>query len=257
MSNKTQVTATAQSAVALSDEMLAQLAADAKASAALERPSVGGISFRAGVLSYQGEQVKGNKLSVVVLFASHLNTLYLNKWDPDNVVNPDCFALSEDGANMAPHANVQTPACSTCAHCPNNQWGSDIRDGKPAKGKRCKETRRLVVLPASALDSPDDIQAAELAMMRLPVTSVKAWGSFINTLEATVQRPYYAVVTEITTQPDIKTQFKVVLTPTSLIQDDNILRAIMSKRTEAQRIAMLPYETSEESEEAPAAVEKF
>jgi hypothetical protein len=259
MSKKNEVVAAQSTAVAMPADLLAQMAADAKESAALERPAVGGISFRAGVLSYQGEQVKGNKLRVVVVSASYINTLYLNKWDPDTPTNPDCFALSETGADMCPHGNVPNPPSSKCDVCPNFQWGSDVRDGKPAKGKRCKESRRIVVLPESALDSPEDIAAAELAMLRLPVTSVKAWGGFVNTLAATVNLPYYAVVTEITTQPDIKTQFKVVMTPVAHIQDADILRAIMAKREEAKRISMMPFDSAgnDEAEETTVAGQKF
>jgi hypothetical protein len=239
--------------------MMALLAADAKESSALERPSVANISLRAGMLSYGGEPVKGNKLAVVVLFASHLNTFYSKAWDPDNVASPDCFAMSASGNNMVPHENVAAPFSDKCSTCAKNQWGSDVRDGKPAKGKACKETRRLVLIPSSALESVQDVEAAELAMLRLPVTSVKEWGNFVNTLDATLSLPYYAVVTEVTTRPDIKTQFKVVLTPTSRIATADVLRAVMAKRTQAERIAMMPYDTSESDNAAEEAAtsEKF
>ena len=242
-------------AVAMPADMLAQLAADAKASAQLERPAVGSISFRAGMVSYQGEPVKGNSLRGVIVGAAFVNAYYESKWDPDNIVNPNCFALSPDGASMVPHPNVAQPQSKDCTSCAFNQWGSDLKDGKPAKGKRCKEARRLVFLPESALESPEDVQAAELAMCRLPVTSVKAWGGFVNTLAATLNLPYYAVVCEITTKPDLKTQFKVVITPVAHLQDVAVLKAVMAKRDEAMRIAMLPFDAvgaSDEEEAAPA-----
>jgi hypothetical protein len=259
MSKSTQVAATMNTspAAALPEELLAALAQDAKATSATERPSVSNISLRAGMLSYAGEPVKGNKLGVVILFASHLNTFYSKAWDPDTPASPDCFALSTTGSNMVPHENVGEPLSAKCATCPKAQWGSDIRDGKPAKGKACKETRRLVLIPASALTSAEEVEMAELAMLRLPVTSVKAWANFVNTLDATVSLPYYAVVTEVTTQPDIKTQFKVLLTPTQRIGDAAILQAIMKKRKEAERIAMAPFEATESDDEETAATEKF
>jgi hypothetical protein len=245
-------------AVALPDDLLAELASAAKETAALERPAVGGISFRAGMLSYQGEPVKGNKLRCVIIGAAHINTYYTTKWDPDSPSNPACFSLSEDGVDMAPDEVVPEPLSATCHACPKFQWGSDVKDGKPAKGKACKESRRLVVLPESALGSVEDVQSAELAMLKLPVTSVKNWSNFINTLAATVNLPYFAVVTEITTQPDMKTQFKVLLSPVDKIPNADVMRAIMAKRTEAMRIAMLPFDPAEESTEpAPAAKEKF
>jgi len=246
-----------ETSLAIPDDLLAELAKDAKASAALERPSIGNVSLRAGMLSYEGDPVKGNKLRVVVLAASHLNTFYTKSWDPENPSSPDCFALSEDGNGMAPHENVVTPKADKCSTCPNFQWGSEIRDGKPTRGKACKESRRLVLLPESALESAQDVQSAELAMMRLPVTSVKVWANFINSLAATVSMPHYAVITEVTTQPDIKTQFKVVLTPVDTIKDPEILRAVMAKRAEARIATMVPFAAVEESEAAPAGKEKF
>ena len=262
MTKKQEVVPASSNAVALPDDVLAALAADAKASAALERPAVSTISLKAGILSYNGDPVKGNKLRVVILASSHLNVFYGKQYDPDNISSPKCFALSETGEHMAPHDNVPEPCSSTCATCANAKWGSAIRDGKPSRGKACAETRRLVLLPESALESAEDVTAAELAMVRLPVTSVKVWGGFVNTLAATVNLPHYAVVAELTTQPDLKSQFKVVLTPVEQVKDTAVLRAIIAKRDEARRIAMLPYDVSPEEEaddtpEAVAANEKF
>jgi hypothetical protein len=262
MNKKQEVVPASSTAVALPDDMLAAMAADAKASAALERPAVSNISLKAGILSYNGDPVKGNKLRVVILAASHLNVFYGKQYDPDNISSPKCFALSETGEAMAPDGNVPAPCSTVCNTCPNAKWGSAIRDGKPSRGKACAETRRLVMLPESSLDSAEDVTGAELALVRLPVTSVKVWGGFVNTLAATVNLPHYAVVAELTTQPDLKSQFKVVLTPVEQVKDAAILRAILGKRAEAMRIAMMPYDISPEEEvddtpEAVAANEKF
>lgn len=255
--SKTAVAKTENTSLALPNDLLEQLAQDAKASAALERPSIGNISLRAGMLSYEGEPVKGNKLKVVILAVGHLHTFYSTPWDPDNPANPDCFALSEDGNDMAPHEAVLQPFSDKCATCPKFQWGTATRDGKPSKGKACSETRRLVLLPESALESVEDIAAAELAMVKLPVTSVKVWANYINSLAATISMPHYAVVTELSTQPDIKSQFKVVLTPVDKINDPDILRAIMAKRTEARLAAMVPFSANTEVAPASTTPEKF
>jgi hypothetical protein len=257
---KNEVVATQEqnTAVALPMDMLAELAADAKAAAAVERPAISTISLRAGIISYGGEPVKGNKLRTVIVAASHVNTLYLTKWDPDNASNPSCFSISENGENMVPHPSVISPPSKTCAACPQFQWGSDIKDGVPSKGKRCKESRRLVLLPESSLESPEDVAAAEMAVVKLPVTSVKAWGGFVNTLKATLDLPPYAVVTEISTQPDVKTQFKVLLSPVSRIDNVEALRAVMAKRKEALNVAMMPFDQdTTPADEVPAAAEKF
>lgn len=259
MAKNQEVQTTQSQALATIDaDLLAQLQGDAKDAAALERPSVSNLSFRAGILSFNGEACKDNVLDVVVIGAAFVNTYYGSKFDPDNVVNPDCFALSPDGEKMVPHPAVPNPIHSSCSGCKYNEWGSDEKDGKPAKGKRCKESRRLVLLPWSALTSAEDIVKAELAQCKLPVTSVKAWGSFVNTLAATINMPYYAVKARITTKPDLKTQFKVVITPMEQISDASLLRAILKKREEAMRVAMLPFDVNAGEDDggvAPAANE--
>ena len=263
MKAKTEVQTTNQEQTALTlsqdKDLMALLAAEAKEAAALERPAVSNISLRAGMVSIDGEAVKGNKLEGVVVAASFVNTLYSKPFDPDTPASPDCFAISKDGEAMMPDPSIDNPQSASCATCAFAQWGSDVKDGKPSKGKRCKESRRLVFLPKSALDSVEDVKNAELAQVKLPVTSVRAWGGFVNTLAVTLQLPYYAVVSELTTKPDLKTQFKVVITPVARIEDTGILRAILTKREEAMRIAMLPFDTTPQGEEvAPeTATQKF
>lgn len=244
-----------QTAVALPADMLAMLAQDAKETAALERPQVSSISLRAGIINYAGEAVKGNKLEIVIVAASHLNTYYDKPWDPDVVVPPTCFAISETGKDMVPHENIAEPQNATCTGCPKAEWGSA---GGKSRGKACKEVRRLVVMPADALESAEDVAKAELAMLKLPVTSVGAWGTFVNSLAATLNLPHYAVVAEITTQPDPKSQFKVIITPVRKITDPSVLMAVMAKRDEAKNIALVPFDPADSvAETAPATANKF
>jgi len=238
-------------AVAIPDDFMAQLAADAKESAVLERPQVSNISLKAGIVALDGEPVKGNKLDTVIIAASFLNTYYDQPYDPDNVANPACFAISLDGKNMVPHPNVTHPVNPTCEGCPKAEWGSA---GGKSRGKACKEVRRLAMIPESALESVEDVEKAELAMVKLPVTSVGAWGNLVNTLAATLKLPPYAVVTELTTQPDAKTQFKVLLTPVRRIENFEILKAVMGKREAATTIVSMPFDVSEA---APVAAAKF
>lgn len=246
----------------MDEEMLAQLAEEGKQAASQERPSVSRIGLKSGILSYNGEQVKGNKLRVVTLLSTAINTYYTTGFDPDNPSSPTCYALStmEDSDNMVPHPDIAHPVSPTCATCPNMKWGSDIdKDGKQRRGKACKEARRIVMLPVDALESVEDVKSAELAMMKLPVTSVKAWGGFVNGLSATVNLPPHAVVTELTTVPDLKTQFKVVLTPVARIANKDILEAVKSRMEMAALVASQPYSETEEptGDGVPAAPQKF
>lgn len=266
MSKKTEVVTTEDNLVSLYDEVtmtpeqLATLAADAKDVAAHERPAVSRIGLRAGMLSVNGEAVKGNKLRVVALMSSAINTYYTTGFNPDVPSNPTCFALAtmDEADDMRPHESVEKPMSDKCATCPKFQWGTDVKDGKPGRGKACKESRRIILLPADSLSSVEDVLGAELAMMKLPVTSVKVWGTFVNSLSATVNLPPYAAVTELSTQPDIKTQFKVTLTPVAKIANPAILDAVRQRFEMASKIAATPYSDTEgEEAPVPAGQEKF
>ena len=240
--------ATAQAqAVALPGSWREKLAGMAKDQAAKERPSVSKISLRAGVIKYGDQPVKGNILPAIVLLAAHRNTYYDRPFDPNNLANPVCFALSIEGEEMEAHENVpddNVPAFEQrrtrdCSTCPLNEWGSDPKGGR---GKACKETRRLIILPADAATSAEAAKAAEMAIIDIPVTSGKNYSNFVNGLAASAQVPPWAALTDISTQPDAKSQFKVTFTPTSVIDDDAVLEAIHARFEEAQRVALIPYD---------------
>jgi hypothetical protein len=227
-------------AVAMPQDVMAMLAQHAKDAAAKERPATSMISLRAGVLSYGGTPVPNNKLEVIVVAAAFRNVWYAGKFDPNNIVNPNCFALSLDESGMVPDEVVAQKPHTSCAGCPKNEWGSDPGGGR---GKACKQSRRLVMLPADCATKPEaDVMTAEFAKMDIPVTSVKNYSSYVNAVAASTNRPTFAIVTEISTSPDVKTQFKVNFKPMRLIDNMESLTAIMKRIDSAQALALEPYE---------------
>jgi hypothetical protein len=253
MTTSNQVAPVGSGALALPEDMLAALAAEAKAAAAQERPAVGRISLKSGVMSYAGAPVPGNKMEAVVLAASFRNVWYAGRYDPNNIVNPNCFALSMTDDGMAPHANVSTPPAKSCADCPNNEWGSDPNGGR---GKACKQGRRLILIPGHAVEQgPDTVRTAEMAVLDLPVTSVKNYSGYVNTLAASTSMPVYAAVCEISVVPDAKTQFKVQFRAMRVMPSIEHLNAVKSRLEGARALALEPYESSndEEEDDAPPA----
>ena len=227
-------------------DLMSEMAAAAKDAAAAERPSTSKISLRNGMISYMGEPVKDNKLSCIVMCASHVHAYYDGPYDPDKLRNPTCFAISMNGVDMKPHENVAHPMSDACATCPMNEWGSA---GNGRKGKACKQTRRLVLLPASAADSAEEVQKAEMAIVDLPVTSQKEYGKLVNQVAAVTGLPVWGAITMMSVAPDQRTQFKVSLTPTETIEDPDVLRALKARVEEAERIAITPYDQTQEDEE--------
>lgn len=216
-----------------------KLAAEAKDVAKLERPALSSISLKAGVMQLGGTPIPGNKLQAIVVGSIFQQRYYTQKWDPNNPANPDCFALSADGQGMAPHPDSKKPQAATCTACPHNQWGSDVNGGR---GKACKTTRRLGLLPASAA-SDGSAAKAEIALLTIPVMSVKNWGNYVNRLSAEFRRPAWAVVTEVSTVPDVKSQFRVNFDFVRLIPEEE-LGALHARAGAVQDLLMTPYEPS-------------
>lgn len=197
------------------------------------------ISVRGGVLTYQDNAVPGNKIRVVVLAAIMENVFYQGSYDPNNPSPPACYAFGSDESEMAPHEKASDPQADACSECPMNEWGS-VGDG--SRGKACKNIRRLAVMVESALDG--DISGAEVAFLKLPVTSVKAWASYVNQLSAGGLPPC-AVITEIMVTPDAKTQFKVSFSCADRIEDD-LLPEVFAKSDAAETEIAFPYQEASE-----------
>lgn len=237
----TDVAVRAGTDVALPAAWQTELAESAKEASAIEQPELLAFSTRAGVLSYNGTPMPENKCDVIILSTQFLNSLYINKFDPNNIVSPMCFAMSEDGEEMAPHENSfkkQGGEDGSCLGCEHAEWGSDP-NSPSGRGKMCKETRRLGVIPASALT--DGIAKAQIAIFNVPVTSTGAWGNYVHTLAATAKRPAWSVITQIQLKPDPKKQFKVEFEVVDVINDSAALEALKSLRDKARQAVSVPF----------------
>lgn len=242
--------------VALPSDWQAALAQEAKDETAQEQTDMQAFSLRAGVLSYNGQPMPGNKMNVIVVASAFEKAMFISKFDPNNITPPLCFALSPDGEEMQPHDNSfkkQGSPEGMCLGCPQLEWGSD-ENSPSGRGKMCKETRRLALLPEDALK--DGVEKANSAMLRIPVTSVANWAAYVHLLAATVKRPPYSVITEIHVVPDPKKQFQVMFTVVGSINDTKILSAIQGMRERVQKTVMNPYAmmTQEQYDEATAPV---
>jgi hypothetical protein len=233
---------------------------EAKDVAAVERPSVGILSFRSGILSYEGNEVPGNNMDCIIVASAFENRLYKGAWDPDNIDSPDCFAigLAQEGVApvMSPHDNVAHPENDICKGCKQNEWGSDTsRPG--SKGKACKEIRRLALIPYNDELTVESITGAEVALAKIPVTSVRNWGNFVNMVGAKYKRPPWAVAANISVKPHTKWQLEVSFNFVAPMPTE-LLGALDAKRQSVLPALMAPYDAkAEESGEIPVDSDKF
>lgn len=180
-----------QTAMTVWDKRLADLARAAKKT----ESAVGGggnfISLRGGIMTYNGAAIPENKMRVIVLDAILENQWYAGTFDPDNFASPSCYAFGRDPEEMAPNPEyVESPVSAACSGCQYNEWGSaDV-----GRGKACKEVRRLALITEGDMDNLED---AEVAYLKVPVTSVKGWAGHVRQLDEVYHKPPLAFITEI------------------------------------------------------------
>lgn len=215
-------------------------------------PLTGGgqwLSIRNGDFHF-GDDVLGDTITVVVLDFSFDNAYYGGRpYDPDVPDSPDCFAVSFNEEEQAPHEDSPEPQAETCEECWANQWKSDER----GKGKACRNARRLAVV---AVDPESDYLVAddsELAFLRLPPTSIKFWKSYVAKLSRVTGLPPVGVVTELTLEPLEKgSGYSVRPTMVQEISDEDSQTALMAHLDAIGDELISPYRPAPEEEEAPA-----
>lgn len=225
-----------------------KMVAFAAAQAAYENKHSGGggesISLRGGIMTYGGGAVPGNALQCVVIAALAESVYYPDKYDPDNVQPPVCYAFGT-GDEMVPHPEATQPQHETCEGCPQNEWGS----AETGRGKACKQVRKLALITADALE---DVNTATVAFVRIPVTSVRSWSGYVDQLERTLHLPPMGVVTEMSVKPDAKTQFSVGFKFVEEINDEEALEALMERHGPLIEQMSKPYAAPEEPPVKPA-----
>jgi len=207
------------------------------------------VSFKGGVITFKDQNI-GNKLEVIIPSFVLENVCYEGKYDANNPASPLCYAFGTDEELMAPHeacVTAGTAQASSCHECPNNEWES----GDGGRGKACKNQIRLAVLPADCLDNgAAGIAEAKEAFAKVPVTSIKAWGSYVNTLGAVGKHPL-AVVTEISVAPDATTQFKVSFKAAENIEDGELIGALIDRADALDTSISFAYPKFEAAPERP------
>lgn len=244
-------------AVTRYDEAFAKMAQEY---ASGERVTGAFISTRGGVLTFGEEALPGNQMCVIVLDAVQERTYYTEGYDPSREVAlpPVCYAFKrpEDEDEMAPHPSMQAdltyfqPQNDICRTCPMNDWGTSDK----GRGKACTERRRLALIPAGYytpvrgsrdfdlhfIEDPDHYASADIAFLKLPVTSVKDWARYVTQLGSSLRRPPLAVATRIYLEPDPKTQFRVKF---EMIEElpDTMFEVIMKRHEEAKASIIFGY----------------
>lgn len=183
----------------------------------------------------------------IIIASTYENAYYKGKFDPNNPQPPLCYAFGQDEDGMAPHPDVKQKQSETCNTCQWNKWKSDPEGGK---GKACKNTRRLALLPADAAESPQKAAESDTLYVKLPVTSARDWGKYVHAVSAEMKRPPFGVVTTLTTEPDPKNQFKVVFKCKGKITNAEVLPKLIELHEANKKTIGFPYQDMDDATEA-------
>lgn len=210
------------------------------------------FSLKAGMLTFAGSPFPNNEMACIVLDGVMENKYYEGKYVEGVASSPKCFAFGRDEATMAPHqvcVDAGSAVSDQCKGCPMNEWGS----AEVGKGKACGNSRRLAMIPAGSfdnsgrlalIDDPEHYKGAEIAFMRLPVTSVKGYAAYVTQLASTLKRPPFGVVTRVKVVPDQQTQFKVTFSALQAVPDA-LMAEVMERHKEAMGTIEFPYSAYE------------
>ena len=232
-----------------------QLAAMAKQEIAVEASTQANvISTKGGMLTYQGNMCPNNELDVVILTAPISRTYYPGKYDPNVKVAPACWAIGDTAQGMKPAVSAQEPQNATCAGCPKDQWGTALNGGK---GKACKETRVLTLLPAEVTKDAALVASTQEAILRPPVTSLKNYSQYITQLGALFKLPPLAVVTKIKCSPHPQNLYEIQFHKMDTIADEAVLGALLARSAAEKQKHLDSSEKTEAVEQLVAPAQSF
>lgn len=132
-------------------------------------------------------------LTCVVLDWVSANSYFEGIYNPKDPQPPVCFAVAREPARAVPSDNSPKKQHDRCVGdlehkgCPMNAWGSDKQGGK---GKACKNTRRLLIVP---IDATEETQPWVISV---PPTGLKHFDKYVNALSDMGTHPLQ-VVTDI------------------------------------------------------------
>lgn len=208
---------------------------------------VGGVSvkFGRGRIHIGEAEIKGGKLECIIIGSCALNRWNSQPFDAANPLPPDCYAFSviSDDPEMAPHSSAPEKQAEKCADCDKNQYGTAL----VGRGKACGNTIRLGLITKKDIEDADDVLAAELATAGVSPTNLGHYKKYVDLLEAEYGRPPWAVVTEIASFDDPKTQIRLEFKMVELIEDDAVLQALEKRFLGIQDVLQRPFSVADKT----------
>jgi len=220
-----------------------------------EAPSGGFISFKSGRLSIGDNLMPGDKIECVLVDYLIHNKYFDTPYNANKPSPPACYAFGREEESMEPsegdgneNPGAEDPQADYCSECPQNEWGSA---GGGSKGKACTNSRRLWLLPASVVNSPDKVRVTDFIQCDLPVTSIKNFSKFANDCAASGNAMFQFVV-EMSVKPHPTSLFQVHFKAMEQIKDEAILEQLATRNWKHEQEPFPVYPTKAEMAERAA-----
>lgn len=153
-------------------------------------PAGNRISLKGRVFTMPDGSTNPGPIGAVVLDFRNYNAYWDMPYNPQQLTDPVCFALSREFDALAPHPESPEPQAERCATCPKNAYGSATN----GKAKLCKNSRRLAIVP------PDATLETSPMLLDASPTAISAFESYLLGLAADGKMPV-EVITHIAFDP--------------------------------------------------------
>jgi len=135
-----------------------------------------------------------NSIEVVIISASPVKSkIYYPNYNDGASDRPLCYSTN----GVTPDPRAQTTQANACAICPQNQAGSKVDETGQARGKACRDNKRIAIVPLA--DMQNELYGGPM-LLRIPAASLNDFAMFTRKLEQ-IALPYCAVGVKISFDP--------------------------------------------------------
>jgi hypothetical protein len=168
---------------------------------------------------------QGEEMHVVIVDFVSANMYYDRPYNKDNPSPPACFAIGREPSLLIPSENSPQKQAESCTGCPMNQFNTAL----VGKGKACKNTRLLAVLPLKAVTEAQE--DAPLYIMQIPPTSLKVFDRYVATIASRFKRPPIGIATKVT--PNTTLDYAAPIFESVAVLEDAEIAFAMERRADA------------------------
>ena len=182
-------------------------------------PEVGDRWLKARNKVFDLDDITATELRIITLDWVHENVFYPGAYTPGTTSAPTCWALNENGRELAPSDDTPDKQSDSCSNC----WANEFKSAHNGRqGKACRNNIRLAILILQQ-DGADGIQA----FLRIPPSSIKPFSSFVDKVQRMAKLPLRGVSVRLTFD-QIPTYTRFVFGEIQKVENPQLIEVIRS-----------------------------